>query len=196
MQYLNKEFCPVCREAIIESLHNRVKVIAECEPVSTTTVTMEEEEMTFAITRYYKGTGNTVNFQWSLDGKVLENETTDQLVIKCDSLDASRTIHTVRLKAHEINTFVKDPKHESNHTTTITWRLKLGETVGIEAYAHEDFSIESRSGGLFFKSEKPRAVTIYNLHGHRVAHLNICGEELINLPKGLYIIDGKKMLVD
>ena len=196
MEYLNKEFCPVCREAIIESLHNRVKVIAEYEPVSTKTITMEEEEMTFAITRYYKGTGNKVNFQWTLDGKVLENETTDQLVIKYDSLDTSRITHTVRLKAHEINTYVKDPKHESNHTTTITWRLKLGETVGIEAFAHEDFSIESRSGGLLFKSEKPRAVTIYNLNGHRVAHLNVCGEELFNLPRGLYIVDGKKMLVD
>ncbi len=196
MEYLNKEFCPVCREAIIESLHNRVKVIAEYEPASDKTITIEQEEITIAITRYYKGTGNKVNFQWLLDGKVLENETTDHLVIKYDSLDASKTSHTVRVKAQEINTFVKDPKHESNHTTTITWRLKLGETVGIEAFAHEDFSIESRSGGLFFKSEKPHAVTIYNLNGHRVAHLNVCGEELINLPRGLYIVDGKKMLVD
>ena len=73
--------------------------------------------------------------------------------------------------------------------------MELG-TVGIEAFTHDDFCVESRSGALFLKSEKPRAVTIFNLNGHRVAHLNVCGEEIVKLPRGLYIVDGKKMLVD
>ena len=196
MEALNKNFCPVCREALVESLHNRVKVIAEYEPISTKTITMEEEEMTFSITRYYKGAGNKLAFQWTVDGIIQENETSEQMVLRYDSLDWSKTTHTIKVKAHEICSYVKDPQHESKHTTTITWRLKLGDVVGIEAFACEDFSVESRSGGLFIKSEKPRAVTIYNLHGHRVAHLNVCGEELIKLPKGLYIVGDKKMFVD
>lgn len=193
MQYLNKEFCPVCREAIIESLHNRVKVIAEYEPTSRS-LTMDDEELTFTITRYYKGTSNKINFVWSVDGVVLEDETSDHMVLTCDKLQDTST-HTVKVKAHEVNTYVKDPKDATQHVSTVTWRVQLG-TVGVEAFTHDDFCVESRSGGLFFKSEKPRAVTIFNLHGHRVAHLNICGEEIVELPRGLYIVDGKKMLVD
>ena len=29
-----------------------------------------------------------------------------------------------------------------------------------------------------------------------MAHVNVCGEDMINLPAGIYIVDGKKMLVD
>lgn len=103
--------------------------------------------------------------------------------------------HTVKVKAHEVNSFVKDPKHATQHVSTVTWRVQLG-TVGVETFTHDDFRVETRSGGLFFKSEKPHAVTIFNLLGHRVAHLNVCGEEIVELPRGLYIVDGKKMLVD
>ena len=193
MEYLNKQFCPVCREAIIEELHNRVKVIAEYEPAERN-VTMDEEKIKFLITRYYKGTGNKVDFQWSLDGNVLEGETTDSLILRYDAFE-TLTSHTVRVKANEINTYVKDPKHASKHTTTVLWRVKLGEVVGVEAFTYDDFSVESVSGGLRLKSEKPHALTVYNLLGHKVAHVNVCGEEMIQLPAGIYIVDGKKMLV-
>ena len=192
MQYLNKEFCPVCREAIIESLHKRVKVIAEYEPTSRS-LTMDED-LTFTITRYFKGQLNKVDFEWSVDNIVQEGETSDHFVLTCDKLQ-SVSPHTVKVKANEVNSFVKDPKHATQHVSTVTWRVQPG-TVGVETFTHDDFRVETRSGGLFFKSEKPHAVTIFNLLGHRVAHLNVCGEEIVKLPRGLYIVDGKKMLVD
>ena len=194
MEYLNKNFCPVCREALIEELHSRVPVIAEYEPAKNT-VTMDDEEITFTITRYYKGLSpNKVSFEWYLDGKVLEEQTTDQLVLRYDDF-ATMTAHTVRVKAQEINSFVKDPKHASKHTSTVTWRVKMGDVVGIEAFSNDDFSVEAVSGGLRLKSEKPHALTVYNLLGHKVAHVNVCGEDMIKLPAGIYIVDGKKMQV-
>ena len=196
MQFLNKQFCAVCRETIIEELHKRVKVIAEYEP-SDRNVTMNDEEITFTITRYYKGLSpNTVDFEWSLNGIVLEDEKKDQLVLRYDVFDPTRTAHSVRVKANEVNPLVKDPKHASNHTSSVTWRVKFGdEVVGVEAFSYDDFSVESVSGGLRLKSDKPHPLTIYDLQGHKVAHVNVCGEDMINLPAGIYIVDGKKMLV-
>lgn len=195
MEYLNKQFCPVCREAIIEELHTRVPVIAEYEP-SEKTVTMDEEEITFNITRYYKGLSpNKVNFEWLLNGKVLEDETADQLVLRYDAFDLTRTSHTVKVKANEVNPYVKDPKHASKHTSSVTWRVKLGDAVGIVAFTDDDFSVEAVSGGLRLKSEKPHALSIYNLSGHKVAQVNVCGEDMVNLPAGIYIVNGKKMQV-
>ena len=72
----------------------------------------------------------------------------------------------------------------------------MGEVVGVEAFSYEDLSVESVSGGLLLRSEKPHALTIYNIQGHRMAHVNVCGEEMVKLPAGIYIVDGKKMLVD
>lgn len=196
MEYLNKQFCPVCRETIIEELHNRVKVIAEYEPAGRN-VTMDDEELKFTITRYYKGTGNKVDFEWSLDGNVLENEKADSLVLRYDVFDLeSVTPHTVKVKAHEVNTFVKAPTHTTKHTSTVTWRVQFGDVVGVEAFAYDDFSVESVPGGLLLKSEKPHALSVYDLSGHRVAHVNVCGSEMIQLPAGIYIVDNKKMLVD
>ena len=197
MEYLNKQFCPVCREAIIEELHRRVPVIAEYEP-SENTITMDEEEITFNITRYYKGLSpNKVIFEWLLNGKVLEDETGSQLVLRYDAFDPTKTSNTIRVRANEVNPYVKDPKHASKHTSSVTWRVKLSdEIVGVEAFTYDDFSVESVSGGLRLKSEKPHTLTIYNLQGHKVAHVNVCGEDMINLPAGIYIVDGKKMLVD
>ena len=196
MEYLNKEFCPVCRETIIEELHNRVQVIAEYEP-SEKTVTMNDEEITFAITRYYKGLSpNKIDFEWSLNYNVLEDEKTDKLVLRYDAFDPTRTSNTVRVKANEVNPLVKDPKHASKHTSSVTWRVKLSdEIVGVESFTYDDFSVESVNGGLLLKSEKPHALSIFNLSGHRIAHLNVCGEEFIWLPSGIYIVDGKKVLV-
>ena len=193
MEYLNKEFCPVCREAIIEELHSRVKVIAEYEPTDKY-LTMDGENIVFTITRYYKGLSNKVEFEWSVDNKVLEDETSDHLVLTCDKLLTTAT-HTVKVKANEVNTLVKNPQHASKHTSSVTWRVQLG-TVGVEAFTHDDFSVESVKGGLRLKSEKPHALTVYNLNGHKVTHVNVCGEETIQLPVGIYIVDGKKMLVD
>lgn len=193
MEYLNKEFCPVCREAIIEEIHKRVKVIAEYEPTSKS-VTIDGNDLTFTITRYYKGSSNKVDFEWSIDSKVLEDETTEQLVIKSNFFETV-TPHTVKVKAHEINSFVKDPKHSTQHVSSVTWRVQLG-TVGIEAFTQDDFSVESVNRGLKLKSEKPHSLTIYNLKGNKVAHVNVCGEEIVQLPAGIYIVDGKKMLVD
>ena len=195
MEYLNKQFCPVCRETLIEELHNRVKVIADYEP-SEKTVTMNEEEITFTITRYYKGLSpNKVDFEWSLNGTVLEDEKTEQLVLRYDAFDPTKT-NTVKIKANEVNPLVKDPKHATKHTSTVIWRVKLSEEiVGVEAFTYDDFSVEAFSGGLRLKSEKPHPLTVYNLQGHRVAHVNVCGEETIKLPAGIYIVDGKKMLV-
>ena len=195
MEYLNKQFCPVCRETLIEELHNRVKVIAAYEPTEKT-VTMNDEEVTFTITRYYKGTGNKVEFEWALDGNVLEDEASEQLVLSYTAFTSPTITHTVRVRANEVNSLVKDPKHASKHTTTITWRVKLGdEVVGVESFTYDDLSVESADGGLQLKSEKPHAFTIYNLSGYRVAHVNVCGEEFVRLPAGIYIVDGKKMLV-
>lgn len=197
MEYLNKQFCPVCREAIIEELHTRVKVIAEYEPTAKT-VDMNDEELKFAITRYYKATSpNRISFEWSLDSQVLEGETSDSLILKYTAFPTPTITHTVRVKAHEINTFVKNPQHATKHTSTVTWRVKLGdEIVGVESFTYDDFSVESASGGLLLKSEKPHALSIYDMQGRRVAHVNVCGTEMVKLPAGIYIVDGKKMLVD
>lgn len=195
MEYLNKQFCPVCRETLIEELHNRVKVIAEYEP-DNKYVTMDDEEITFNITRYYRGTSNRVSFEWSVDGKVLEDQKTSKLVMRYDGFETVKSQHTVKVKAHEINTFVKDPNHATKHTSSVIWRVRLGDDmVGVEAFTYDDFSVESVSGGLRLKSEKPHALSVYDLQGHRVAHVNVCGEEMIKLPAGIYIVDGKKMLV-
>ena len=197
MEYLNKQFCPVCRETIIEELHNRVKVIAEYEPTAKT-VTMDDEKLKFIITRYYKGLSpNKVAFEWSIDGKVLEEETKDSLILRYDVFDLETvTPHTVRVRANEVNPLVKDPKHASKHTSSMTWRVLLGEVVGVESFTYDDLSVESASGGLLLKSKKPHALSVYNLKGQRLAHVNVCGTEMIKLPAGIYIVDGKKMLVD
>ena len=196
MEYLNKEFCPVCREAIIEELHSRVKVIAEYEPTEKT-VTMNDETIKFAITRYYKSVSpNKTNFEWSLDSKVLEGEVSDTLLLKYTAFSTPTTSHTVRVKAQEISPYVKTSQHASKHITTIAWRLKLGdEVVGVESFSYDDFSVASVAGGLQLKSEKPHPLSVYNMQGHKVAQLNVCGEEMIKLPAGIYIVDGKKMLV-
>ncbi|MBO7067253.1 MAG: hypothetical protein J6W52_01025 [Bacteroidaceae bacterium] len=193
MEYLNKEFCPVCREAIVEEMHNRVKVIAEYQPTARS-LTMDGDDLTFTITRYYKGTSNKINFEWSINNVVQEDETSNQLILKSDVFETV-TPQTVKVKANEVCPYVKDTKHATKHVSTVTWRVQLG-TVGVEAFTHDDFSVEAVNGGLRLKSEKPHAVTVYSLHGQKVAHVNVCGEEMIQLPAGIYIVDGKKMLVD
>lgn len=193
MEYLNKEFCPVCRETIIETLHKHVKVIAEYEPTDQD-LTMDSEYIRFAITRYYKGSLNKVDFVWSVDDKVLDGEKADTLILRSNAFETV-TPHTVTVKAHEINAFVKTPLHSINHVSSVTWRVQLG-TVGVEAFTQDDFCVQSVKGGLRLKSEKPHKLSVFSLDGHKVAHVNVCGEEVLKLPAGIYIVDGKKMLVD
>ena len=195
MEHLFQEFCPVCREVIIEEMHERVKVISKYEPEDLD-VTMDDEKIKFDINKYYKGDGCQMYFQWSIDDKVLEEEDKDSLVLKYDDLEAGRD-HIVKVKANEINPYVKDPEFADYYASIVTWRIRLGDNfVGVESFKYDDFSVESVKGGLMLKSEKPHALTIYNLNGHRVAHANVCGEKMINLPAGIYIVDGKKIMIE
>ena len=66
---------------------------------------------------------------------------------------------------------------------------------GIKTVLPTDCSIYGTIGGIFFKTNSARRFTVYNIMGIPVRNVNVDGEAFTALARGIYIVDGKKVIV-
>lgn len=190
MEYLNKQFCPVCREHLIELMHDQVGIVGEYEPIEPS-ITMDDEDITFAVTRYHKGA--RMEWEWSLDGTVLEGATKSEYTLQGTQLEPDHT-YTLKVKVSDNPSYVRDPNHTLMHHNTVTWTIRNLAT-GITVQRNDGANVKVVPGGLRITSDNPRAISIHTISGHRVHHSMIQGSEFIALQPGVYIVEGTRVMV-
>lgn len=77
----------------------------------------------------------------------------------------------------------KIPEYLRNYYTSITSAKKDGLRVNVV------------DGGLTAQSEKPQNMMIYNVNGVLVREVMVKGEVHIMLPSGIYIVNGRKLVI-
>ena len=204
MRYLGKPFCAVCKEALVERVHNIVNPIREQDP-KLRVPSINDSTITLKITTL-KPTPNTLKTIWTFRGDTIASKV-DSVKIITD--DLPNGTYTAVVSVEDTTLLQRVDNHTKLHAKTVTWRLKR-EVTGITAtsvqngYAIAPSPFTTR---LTVTREKatgmPLRVELVSLSGQVCAKAksggsNSCTLNTSNLPNGVYvarIYDGKDLVL-
>ncbi|NJX14796.1 M64 family metallopeptidase [Tamlana crocina] len=196
MRYLGYPFCSVCKEGMVEKVHELISPIEGYAPVSST-VEGSGFPMEFQL-NLIETIPNTLETEWTLNATHFSNSLDGVAVEAADLVEGENTLTAA---VHDGSTFVKVDNHESLHINTVTWTINYS-TLGIEEITSTENSLSilmypnPASDLIHFKFENSNSQTlkidIIGMDGRAITSLSVenNGLQQLNLGKlktGVYM---------
>ncbi|KJD31513.1 peptidase M64 [Tamlana nanhaiensis] len=138
MRYLGYDFCAVCKEGMIEKIHDLVAPIDSYNPVSNTL-----EPNTFPVNfglNLIKPVPNTLESTWTLNSNNVANNV-DELALEASDFNEGE--NTLTAVVFDNSPMLKIDNHNTIHASTVTWKINYS-SLGIEDMTTKEnsFNIE------------------------------------------------------
>ncbi|UHO38678.1 T9SS type A sorting domain-containing protein [Chryseobacterium capnotolerans] len=206
MRFLDRQFCSVCKETIIEKIHSLVSPVDSFTPANTSSVNASAD-VTFTVNEILPVPNTLVN-SWKLNGTTL-TATGNTLTLSPSQLNAGS--NTLLFSVVDDNPLLKVDNHSSIHITNVSWTL-IKSTLGLSEVNAEErrFSIypNPTTGEFYIKGKKDFSknvnVEIYDASGKRIPNKFELSEpasikiDIKNFPTGTYlmnIIENKNIII-
>lgn len=121
MELLKRDFCPVCREAIIKAVHRSCNPVGGCVPQDTL-LPRSRTDRTFELTGLLRPEPNTLEIVWKVDGEEVARDV-ERLTVTKQQLKKGRP-HTVEAIVTDVTPMVRDEAHTAAFTRRIVWQIK------------------------------------------------------------------------
>ena len=212
MEKIDKPFCSVCKEGIIEKIHSMISPIDAYSPVSNT-VTSPSFPLEFQL-NLVKPIPNTLKSKWTLN---TVDFAADVDAVSVLETDLNIGINTLTVAVNDETSLLKVNNHDTFHLYTVTWTID--KTLGVEAITSKtsnfnitmfpnpsntitNFKFESDAEtnlkvdivGLDGKLMKSVVVSNYQIHQVDVGNLS-SGIYLANFYAKNVLIATKKLVV-
>ena len=137
MRYLGFPFCAVCKEGIIEKIHDLVSPIDSFSPTN-----LSIETSTFPVSfdvSLINPTSNTLETTWTLNGSAY---TTGVNMVSLLETEVNNGINNLSVAVTDNTNLQRIDNHETIHIATITWSID-NTTLGVTDITTEEnrFSI-------------------------------------------------------
>lgn len=206
MEYLEREFCPVCRQHTIQKIYELVSPIVAYTPSSSLVSIPEGENMDFKLTELIRPEPNTLKREWFLNG-VSINLNTDSIRLLSSQLISGA--NELKVIVTDTNYMLRVAPSYTHHINTVTWTINsTTSTFDIDDYqthltakvypnpAKELLQVEIKGFNL---SETKCQLIIYDVQGRIVtkhdSSINFGNLEeklsIQSLPEGNYILEIK-----
>ena len=119
MLELDKPFCSVCRQTIIEKIHSKAKTLIAYSP-STEVRMPAGVGINFSLDTLLKPEPNTIRTVWQLDGKV---QLRNYDAVKLDPAQLVPGKHTLIVDIRDTNSILVINKQLSDHFTHLKWDI-------------------------------------------------------------------------
>ena len=198
MRYLNRDYCPVCREAIIEAIHNTSKILKSYTPSVSSLKKVHVVGDTVFSLQLVNPQPNTLRREWLIDGvRVAYN--TDSFLFKAK--DYSKGSHVLTATVEDTTLLVRTPNHTTVHCNTVKWRISNEVESGISIIEADEY--EFSVGPIPFMDEitfsqkhpasDPVRMELYTLEGIKVVQGVFKSStpavlSTTNLAPGIYIL--------
>lgn len=127
MRYLNREYCSVCCEALIEKIHKNSKCLIAYSPEDKS-VNLENEDVVFSL-NLLKPEPNTLRIDWLLDEEtVAHNE--ERFILQPGTVTNGK--HELLAIVEDTTLLVRTVDHTKLHASTVTWGINANTETGIE----------------------------------------------------------------
>ena len=197
MRYLDCEFCAVCREAIVERIHDNSKNIISYSPNSDDEQDIKDAPVTFSL-NLLKPNPNTLRINWMIDGVEIAHNV-DQISLESSKLQMGK--HLLSVSVEDTTLFVRAAQHANLHTSIVNWNIQVSVNTGLEitSDATADFTIEALpfDDELIIRSihqlQQSVAAELYDMNGRKVTkgtfnEANYCRLNTAQLPAGVYLL--------
>lgn len=124
MRYLNREFCAVCSQQLIERVHSLQNPIDSFTPENSTAINTNGNAVTFNVNEILPEPNTLVN-TWKLNGSSLTATGTTLTIPNADFTDGN---NTVIFSVVDENAMLKVDNHSTLHVSTIVWTVN--KTLG------------------------------------------------------------------
>ncbi len=197
MRYLNFPFCSVCKEGIIERIHSLISSIDNYLPENSGSIDLSES-IKFEL-EVVEPIPNTLNFEWSLNGIQLDNNT-NIAEVSFDDIIAGN--NQLMVAVEDTTSYLKVNNHGTIHFETIVWNIN-SSSVGINEISSNLISIElfpnpvqdNMIVQVKNKLNEDFRISIMDLQGKKLMDKNISFSELNpqvqmnQLPSGIYVVN-------
>lgn len=197
MRFLYREYCPVCKEAIIERIHETSRDIISFTPDNIQPLVFDGQNATFKL-NLLKPDPNTLRTNWLLDGKEVGYNLEE---ITLDSSQLTEGMHSLTVTVEDTTLLVHTQNHTTLHGNFVIWEIMNDGSTTINSIAQsEDFTVGPLpfDSHISFSSSKPMQgpvqMELIDLSRKTVASLQeLSGESMLTLntshvPAGLYIL--------
>lgn len=131
MRYLGVPFCSVCKEGMIEKIHDLIAPIDSYSPV-TNTIDNVSFPLDFAL-NLIQPIPNTLGRIWTLNGTNLVNDVDQVSILETDLIEG---INTLSVVITDNTSILRIDNHETTHTYTVSWTINYS-TLGLETISSE-----------------------------------------------------------
>lgn len=132
MEYLNQEFCAVCREATVETLLKQVNPIENVEPAAGSVVTVNDAQ-TFKVS-LLAPSPNTLQVQWTVNGELLST-TGAELTLMPEQAPNGAILAASVFDTTDVSRY---DGARADRTRTLEWTLKSGTPNVFRVTASKD----------------------------------------------------------
>lgn len=139
MRYLDRQFCSVCKEAIIERIHSLVSPIDSYTPANSSNVN-GNAAVTFTVNEVLPIPNTLVN-SWTLNGTALSS-TSNTLTVSPSQLNSG--LNTLIFSVTDNSPLIKVNSHNTVHFATVTWKLNKTSTLRMS-----EIKAEERRFGIY-----------------------------------------------
>ncbi|MDO5972121.1 M64 family metallopeptidase [Flavivirga aquimarina] len=172
MEKLDTHFCSVCKEGIIEKIHDLTSPIDSYTPVSNT-ISSPSFPLDFNL-NLIKPNPNTLESSWSLNAVNFATNVDDVSILETDLNVGSNDLTVV---ITDNTTLLKVTNHESIHVYTVTWTINHS-SLGVE-------DIESNVNNL--------VITMYPNPANTTANFKVESNNDTRLKVDIISLDGKSV---
>ncbi len=130
MRYLGRPYCDVCRQEIIENIHNQVNPIKAFTPASATTIQTEDDSYPLSIS-LVEPNPNTLQVEWKKGNELLAKNVTDYQ-FNLATINIGETA-TITASVVDTTAMLRVDNHSTTiHMNSVIWKIKrTGALTGI-----------------------------------------------------------------
>lgn len=133
MRELGREFCAVCKEGMIEKIHDLVSPVDSFSPNNDAPVENPSFPLDFVL-NLIKPNPNTLGSVWTLNGSTVGNNVDMVSLLETDLMDGSNTLTSV---VTDNSPMLRVDNHDTVHVNTVTW------TINYSALSIEDIDAQT-----------------------------------------------------
>ena len=119
MQFLGTPFCSVCKEAIIETIHQLISPVVSYLPSNQNNINYCSQPLNFKLS-LIKPIPNTLKVTWKINGNAIVTNI-DSVIITGGLLNAG--MNTLSVQVLDTTLLTRADLHPVNHTYTISWNI-------------------------------------------------------------------------
>lgn len=211
MQLLGKPYCDVCRERIVERIHELTNPIEAYSPASTSPISVSDKDLKFTA-RFLKATPNTLKTKWLLNNTAIATNT-DSVTITPNSL--LNGTNKLTLTVIDTIAYTKSETHQTGHLYSVLWTINKTASTSIYQLDNEvkiDISPNPVADMLNINytllNDSYIEINVFNQQGQRFKSIPNSKKtmgthsqtiDVSNMPIGLYWVQiqvGKHIITD